>query len=409
MHRGYPIPSPAALGKIGKGFVKDIERFVADNAIPVVRFAKGQCKEDVAAPYLAEARTRGFHGVVLVGVAQEKESAWRGWRDGGSDGHPHFEFARQSVFPNFYYFYINDSQFGSCFIKVCSYAPFSMWVYCNGHEWAKAQAEQEGLGYTALDNGFASCEDPAPLQRICDRFGAVSMRNLFERWSHRLPSPFTAADRTAGFFHQLAFRQIEFSDTRVFDRPGSGRAWFEQTIREHLDLGRPDQVALIFARRITSRTPGRFRTRVITRGVDPSIQIYLKSAKQKQYFKEAQALRTELSINDTRDFGIGRLVTTENFQGRGTHICMNAHGFAHGTLGNRVIPTGHLSRDTPRGFVQRTGQFRSLGTRAADSPRLPSKPVLWRESVGGFDSRPPPQRGFYLQKRVAHRLDGHGL
>src|SRR5713226_1303998 len=96
-------------------------------------------------------------------------------------------------------------------------------------------------------------------------------------------------------------------------------------------------------------------------------------------------------------------------QGRGTHICMNAHGFAHGTLGNRVIPTGHLSRDTPRGFVQRTGQFRSLGTRAADSPRLPSKPVLWRESVGGFDSRPPPQRGFYLQKRVAHRLDGHGL
>ena len=53
---------------------------------------------------------------------------------------------------------------------------------------------------------------------------------------------------------------------------------------------------------------------MITRGVDPSIQIYLKSAKQKQYFKEAQALRTELSINDTRDFGIGRLVTTENFQ-----------------------------------------------------------------------------------------------
>jgi hypothetical protein len=314
LHRGYPIPSPAALGKIGKGFVKDIERLVADNAIPLVRFAKGQCKEEIAAPYLAAARERGFHGVVLVGVAQEKESAWRGWRDGGGDGHPHFEFARQSVFPNFYYFYINDSQFGPCFIKVCSYAPFSMWVYCNGHEWAKAQAEQEGLGYRALDNGFASCEDPARLQRICDRFGAVSMRNLFERWSHRLPSPFTAADRAAGFFHQLAFRQIEFSDTRVFDRPGSGRAWFEQTIREHLDLGRPDQVALIFDRRITSRTPGRFRTRVITRGVDPSIQIYLKSVKQKQYFKEAQALRTELSINDTRDFGIGRLVTTENFQ-----------------------------------------------------------------------------------------------
>src|SRR5260370_25935699 len=88
LHRGFPIPSPAALGKIGKGFVKDIERFVADNAIPVVRFAKGQCKEEIAAPYLAGARERGFHGVVLVGVAQAKESAWRGWRGGGARAIP---------------------------------------------------------------------------------------------------------------------------------------------------------------------------------------------------------------------------------------------------------------------------------------------------------------------------------
>src|SRR5437879_6500824 len=73
---------------------------------------------------------RGASTASCSGVAQEKESAWRGWRDGGSDGHPYFEFARLSVFPNFYYFYINDSQFGPCFVKDCSYAPFSMWVWC---------------------------------------------------------------------------------------------------------------------------------------------------------------------------------------------------------------------------------------------------------------------------------------
>jgi hypothetical protein len=301
------------LGRIGKAFVKDIERFIADNEIPFVRFKKGICKEDLVAPYLAEAREQGRYGVVLVGVAQEKDSAWRGWREGGTDGHPHFEFSRQSVFPNFYYFYLFDAQFGPAFIKVSSYAPFSMWVGCNGHEWAKRQAEQEGIAFTALDNGFASCDDAAGLQRICDSFGAVSIRNFFERWVHRLPSPFTAADRAAGFFYDLAFRQIEFSDTRVFDRPAAGRAWFEANIREHLDLGRPDQVALVFSRRIYSTTPGRFATRVITKGVDPSIQIHLKASKQKQYFKESKALRTETTINDTRDFGIGRLVKEANF------------------------------------------------------------------------------------------------
>ena len=314
LHRGYPIPSPAALGKIGKAFVKDIERFVADNEIPLVRFKKGQCKEDIAAAYITEARAQGRHGVVLVGVAQEKDSVWRGWREGGPDSHPHFEFSRQSVFPNFYYFYLYDAQFGPAFVKVSSYAPFSMWIGCNGHEWAKRQAEQVGIAYTALDNGFATCDHHVRLQKICDRFGAVAIRTFFERWVHRLPSPFSPADRGAGFFYDLAFRQIEFSDTRVFDRSAAGRAWFEVTIREHLDLGRPDQVALVFSRRINARTPGRFATRVITRGVDPLIQIHYKSSKQKQYFKESEALRTETTINDTHDFGVGRLVTTEDFQ-----------------------------------------------------------------------------------------------
>src|SRR5271166_5880211 len=64
------------------------------------------------------------------------------------------------------------------------------------------------------------------------------------------------------------------SDTWVFDRPQAGRMWFEGVIRNHLDVGRPDQIALIFQRRVNCRTPGRFRTRVITRGVDPGSRPY---------------------------------------------------------------------------------------------------------------------------------------
>ena len=58
--------------------------------------------------------------------------------------------------------------------------------------------------------------------------------------------------------------QGEFSLTQVLDRPLSGRVFFEEVIRENLDLGRPDQVALIFGKRVTRRTPGWFRTRVLT-------------------------------------------------------------------------------------------------------------------------------------------------
>jgi hypothetical protein len=50
-------------------------------------------------------------------------------------------------------------------------------------------------------------------------------------------------------------------------------------------------------------TPGRFRTRVITQGVVPSLHVDYKNSKIKQYHKEGRALRTETTINDTRDFG----------------------------------------------------------------------------------------------------------
>jgi hypothetical protein len=77
-------------------------------------------------------------------------------------------------------------------------------------------------------------------------------------------------------------------------------------IRENLDIGRPEQVQLIFNRRITRRTPGLFRTRVVTEDVTPSLHAYYRHTHIKQYHKENRALRTETTINNTYDFGIGK-------------------------------------------------------------------------------------------------------
>jgi hypothetical protein len=314
LDRGFNIPSPALLGKIGRAYVAAIDRFAARHAIPVLRFGKGESKEQIARRYFQAAEREGRFGVVLIGVAQEKAMAWRGWRRGGPDGHPHFEFGRQAVFVNHYYFYVRDPDWGPAFIKTCAYAPFPAWVYLNGHEWAKRQAQKAGLAFEALDNGFRCVEDADALAAICNRLSARDVQRFFRRWEARLPSPLSVEDRRRGYRYQLCFRQLELSDTRVFDRPAAGRAWFEQTIRDQLTLGRPDRVAVVFGRRVSSRTPGRFHTRVINRGVEPAIQVHYRASKVKQYFKEGRALRTETTVNDTYDFGIGRLLTTENWE-----------------------------------------------------------------------------------------------
>ena len=207
-----------------------------------------------------------------------------------------------------------DDDFGPFFLKFCSYFPYNAKLCLNGNEWAKRQAAKAGIGFTALDNGFAAVEDVAggagDLRRA--RARRRSTRCCASGWPGcrtRSPPP----DRAAGYRYDLSILQAEFSLTQMLDRPVSGRIFFEQVIRDNLDIGRPDQVSLVFDRQLRRRgprpTPGRFRTRVITDGVTPSLHVDYKHTTIKQYHKEGQALRTETTINDTRDFGIGKRLT----------------------------------------------------------------------------------------------------
>ena len=75
LDRGFPIPSPVVLGRIGGAYVKAVERFITDHEIPVVRFVKGDVKEDIAREHFKAAEREGRFGVVMVGIAQERTAA----------------------------------------------------------------------------------------------------------------------------------------------------------------------------------------------------------------------------------------------------------------------------------------------------------------------------------------------
>jgi hypothetical protein len=199
-----------------------------------------------------------------------------------------------------------DRDFGPFFIKFCSYFPYNGKICLNGHEYLKRQLAHHGIAFEALDNSVVSCADPALAQRISDELSAEKIDALARKWFRLLPHPFPAGDRRAGYRYEISILQAEFSLTQTLDRPLMGRIFFEQVIRDNLDLGRPDQVQLIFDRRINKRTPGRFRTRVLTEGVVPSLHFDYKQSRIKQYHKEGRALRTETTINNAYDFAIGK-------------------------------------------------------------------------------------------------------
>jgi hypothetical protein len=304
-HRQQPVVSSALMEPISTAFITKIETFAHENHIPLFSFDKGQRKDDVAAAYLAS--FPGREGVLFIGKAQEKVPVFRTEKRTNPDtGKKYPWIVKSTAMVNQFYFYCVDEDFGPFFLKFSSYFPYNAKLCLNGHEYVKRQLAKEGIAFEALDNGVLTCANPKRLQQLCDGLSAAKIDKLLRKWLARLPHPFSAADRAAGYRYDVSTLQAEFSLTQVLDRPLSGRIFFEEVIRENLDLGRPDKVQLIFSRRVSKRTPGRFRTRVLTNGVTPSLHVDYKRTGIKQYHKEGRALRTETTINNPRDFGIGK-------------------------------------------------------------------------------------------------------
>ncbi len=299
----WPIPSPKMLRQLSEDFRAAVEQYAAEHAIPLLTFKKGQVKEKIAQAHLAE--FSGERGVVLIGKAQEQASGYSATRQVRGK-QVWFQYRRKQVYVTHYYFYLLDPDFGLCFIKVCTYFPFEVKVCFNGHEWAKQQLRQAEIAFTALDNGFAHCADAEQLQALCHTLDARKIQAFFDLWVAQLPWPLDAEDRAAGYQHQLSIWQLEVSHTLVFKDPAQGRALIESLIRDNLDLGRPDRVSLIFDRRVTKRTPSDFTTQVLQHGVLPCIRIRYKHSTLKIYFKEGQAMRVEMMLNNAADFGLNK-------------------------------------------------------------------------------------------------------
>jgi len=297
---GKPIPSPVVLGQVTEKFREAVKALTEREQVPLYQFDHQERKDDIANDFRRKREIRD--GVVFVGVAQEKAQAFQGKKIDGQ-----FWFTRdKTVYVNHYYFYIDDDDFGPLFLKVCSYAPWSTKLCLNGHEWAKRQLEKKRISYEALDNGFLSCAAPEQLQQICDSLGPEDIDRVFRKWLARIPLPLRREDREAGYDWSLSIWQMEVSLTQIFDRPLRGREFFEEIIRDNLDLGRPDRVQLVFDRVVTKKTPGEFRTRVIQDGVHPSLHISYKNFDLKQYFKEGRGCRTEGTFRNPKDFDVNK-------------------------------------------------------------------------------------------------------
>ena len=266
---------------------------------------------EVMRRYLDSAAATGRSQVAAIGVAQEPQRVFIArQRDTDPSKPPQFSFDKKDRRVTVYYFYLWDAGFGPAFIKVCTYCPWPVKIWVNGHEWAKQQARKAGLGFTELSNGFASTEDPAA--------AAEDLRRAAARHDQRvlpaLAGPAAAAAHrrrparpgTGGSCRWPRSRSPAPSCSPSPATPAaSSRRWSPTTSTWAARTPSRSSSTGRSARRQRA-TQGEFKTKVITRGTEVTVNAFYKHSRIKQYLKDGRALRIETVINAPSDLGCQR-------------------------------------------------------------------------------------------------------
>jgi len=228
--KGYlPICYPESFEnflKVKKLLIKDLKQFLPEQASRIKEHAQGVAakagrpflyitdrrrKEDEAR---AMAKKDGItRGLICVYSVLEP---CRSFKMVYGVGRPHLESATRKCL--FYYFYFMDKEMGLMHIRLQSWAPFTMQVYLNGHEWLATKLDQHGIGYQKQDNAFLHIEDPVRAQKFADQMFEKDWPRILESIASRVNPLYRELSGDMSYYWVVD--QAEFSTDVMFkDRP----------------------------------------------------------------------------------------------------------------------------------------------------------------------------------------------
>lgn len=301
---GKPILSGHVFKWLTERFVTQVEQFARQHRIPVLRPTGRMRPGEVGQKALGAAARANRWGVVALVVHQESARVFASQHAGGRATNFRVKEDRRLV--NHYYFYVRDRNYGDGFVRISSYPPFQTRIWLNAHGYLAAQLRRRGIAFETADNCILRVADPAALQRVAAQFNAQLVEQIAQRWLSWVPDPLTAAERAQGYPTRFSIFQSEFSDNVLFRKTEVLNRVYEDVLREHLHLGRPDMVKVIFDRRVQKNTPTPFKTRLLRQGVVSCLKIFYKHSFLKQYNRGGRGLRTEGCVNNPRDFNINK-------------------------------------------------------------------------------------------------------
>jgi hypothetical protein len=281
------------------------ERLAAEVGLEIefIRKLKAFRKEDRVQQILAE---RGDHpGLVHIFSAMEACSSYRPWHDKAS-GKTFFKSISGKCLH--YYFYFIDAQFGLCYVRVPTWAPFRLQVYFNGHGWLARQLTQAGIAFETADNAFLHLADPLAAQRLADSLDATVLHRRLDDWARHC-CPVVHHFRNGVHW---SFMQVEYATDVVFRQQATFQPLYEAIVRTAVHVVKAEHVATFLGHKLSAHYQGEVGNDFSTRIQGTRIRHHMGPASLKLYDKAGIIARVECTANDISFFKHHRHVEQRN-------------------------------------------------------------------------------------------------
>jgi len=246
--------------------------------------------------------TRGAHpGLVHIFAAMEPCAAFTPWHDKAT-GKTTLRDKDGTCLH--YYFYVIDEEFGLCYLRVPTWAPFRLQFYCNGHTWLMGQLQRVGIAVEPLDNTFRALGDSARAQALADAFPVARLHHTMDALAARY-CPVVAH---FGVAYHRSLMQVEYATDLIFHRQEDLRPLYEALVRTAIHAVKPDHVATFLGRKLTGHDQDDLGHDFHTRVEGTRLKHHMGPVALKLYDKQALVLRIETTVNDVSFFRHHRTV-----------------------------------------------------------------------------------------------------
>ena len=239
---------------------------------------------------------RGDHpGLVYILSAMEACPSFEPWHDKPTGRT--FLRGREAKCLHYYFYFISE-EFGLCYLRVPTWAPFRLQFYCNGHNWLARELTKAGVTFRQCDNTFTQIGDFQRAQALADSFPVESLHRLLDEYAHRL-CPVISHFQVE--YHWSAM-QVEYSTDIIFRRQQDLKPLYETLVRTAIHTVKPDNVATFLGRKLNGNYQDEVGNNFHIRIEGTRIKHHMGPAAIKMYDKQGLVLRIETTVNDLTFF-----------------------------------------------------------------------------------------------------------